>query len=69
LIKRALPGLQLTHLSVPPAQIAARVESQYFVLNRVGPCWDSIQQTRQIGIYVPGEIPAPALTLIVLLDE
>ncbi len=38
LIKRALPGLPLNHLPVPPAQIAAKVESQYFAINRTGPC-------------------------------
>jgi type VI secretion system protein ImpJ len=69
LIKRALPGLPLNHLSVPPPQIAARVESQYFAVNRSGPCWDHMVQTRQIGVYVPGEIPSPQLSLIVLLDE
>jgi len=69
LIKRALPGLPLNHLSVPPPQIAARVESQYFVVNRSGPCWEHILQTRQVGVYVPAEIPSPELSLIVLLDE
>ncbi len=69
LIKRALPGLVLKHLSVPPVQIAARVESQYFSIQRTGPCWEHIVQTRQVGIYIPGEIPAPQISLIVLLDE
>jgi type VI secretion system protein ImpJ len=69
LIKRALPGLPLSHLSVPPPQIAARVESQYFVVNRSGPCWEHIVQTRQVGVYVPAEIPSPQLNLVVLLDE
>jgi type VI secretion system protein ImpJ len=69
LIKRALPGLTLNHLSVPPPQIAARVESQYFSVHRAGPCWEHIVQTRQVGVYVPAEIPAPQLSLIVLLDE
>jgi type VI secretion system protein ImpJ len=69
LIKRALPGLQLKYLSVPPVQIAARVESHYFSIQRTGPCWEHIVQTRQVGIYVPGEIPSPQLSLIVLLDD
>jgi type VI secretion system protein ImpJ len=69
LIRRALPGLGLNHLSVLPPQIAARVESQYFSINRVGPCWETIVQTRQAGVYVPAEIPSPQLSLIVLLDE
>jgi type VI secretion system protein ImpJ len=69
LIKRALPGLPLNHVSVPPPQIAARVESQYFSMQRGGPCWEHIVQTRQLGVYVPAEIPSPQLSIIVLLDE
>lgn len=69
LIKRALPGLPLTHINVPPPQIAARVEAQYFGVTRSGPCWESILQTRQVGLYVPAEIPSPQVSLIVLLDE
>jgi len=69
LIKRALPGLVLNYLPVPPVQIAARVESHYFSIQRTGPCWEHIVQTRQVGIYVPGEIPTPQLSVIVLLDE
>lgn len=69
LIKRALPGLPLTHITVPPPQIASRVEAQYFGVNRSGPCWESILQTRQVGLYVPAEIPSPQVNLIVLLDE
>ncbi len=69
LIKRALPGLVLNHLSVAPVQIQTSVESQYFSIQRTGPCWEHIVQTRQVGVYVPAEIPAPQLSLIVLLDE
>lgn len=69
LIKRALPGLTLNYLSVAPPQIAARVESQYFSIHRAGPCWEHIVQTRQVGVYVPAEIPNPEASLIVILDE
>jgi len=69
LIRRALPGMTLRHLSVPPAQIAAKVESQYFSIERSGPCWEHILQTREVGIYVPAEIPVTSLNLIVLLDS
>ena len=69
LIKRSLPGLPLNHLHVAPPQIAAKVESQYFSINRTGPCWEHMMQTRQVGVYVPAEIPKPEISLIVLLDE
>jgi type VI secretion system protein ImpJ len=69
LVKRALPGLGLTHLPTPPAEVAAKVDSQYFVINRSGPCWQNIVETRQAGVHVPGEIPSPEMNLIVLLDN
>jgi type VI secretion system protein ImpJ len=58
LVERALPGMALTHLPVPPTAIAARVDAQYFSVSRGGPCWDHIVQTRQVGVYVPGDLLA-----------
>ena len=69
LVKRALPGLATTHLPVPPSAVPAKVESQYFGITRTGPFWDHIVQTRQIGIYVPGDLPDPKLELFVILDS
>jgi len=69
LVKRALPGLALAHRQVPPAAIAAKVDSQYFVINRAGPCWEHIMKTRNVGVYVPGELPSPQVELIVLLES
>jgi len=69
LVKRALPGMQLTHLPVPPPAIAARVETQYFGISRNGPCWDHLVQTRQVGLYVPGEFPEPEVEILVVLDS
>ena len=68
LVKRALPGMILSHIAVPPAAISARVDSQYFSINRVGPCWEHIVQTRRGGGYLPGEVPSAELQLIVVLD-
>ncbi len=69
LVKRALPGLKLSHVTAPPASLAPRITSQYFTVNRSGPCWDHILETRRVGIYVPVDIPAPKLDLLVLLDS
>ena len=62
LIKRAVPGLVLNHLQVAPPQISSRVEAQYFSIQREGPCWEHIVKSRQVGIYVPAEIPSPQRT-------
>lgn len=69
LVKRALPGLQLTHVPSPPAALAPRISNQYFSINRTGPCWNHLLETRRAGIYVPGEIPNPELELVVLLES
>ena len=69
LVKRALPGMALTHVPVPPSAVARRVESQYFSIGRAGPCWDHIVQTRRVGIYIPGDIPNPEIELIVILES
>ena len=69
LVKRALPGLPMVHLPVPPAAIPVRVETQYFGLTKAGPCWEHAVQSRKIGVYVPGEIPNPEIELLVVLDS
>lgn len=69
LVKRALPGLQLSHVSSPPSSLSPRITNQYFSLNRVGPCWDDLVEKRRVGVYVPGDIPHPELELLVLLES
>lgn len=69
LVKRALPGMKLTHVSNPPSSLAPRITNQYFTVNRGGPCWDHLLETRRVGIYVPGDIPSPEIELLVLLDS
>lgn len=69
LVKRALPGLAMTHLPVPPSTIPAKVDFQYFSVTRAGPCWDHLMATRQIGVYVPGDLPDPDLELFVVLEH
>jgi type VI secretion system protein ImpJ len=69
LVKRALPGMALTHLPIPPPAISTRVETQYFGISRTGPCWDHMVKARQIGVYIPGEFPNPEVEILVVLDN
>jgi type VI secretion system protein ImpJ len=69
LVKRAMPGLRLTHVPSPPSALSPRISNQYFTINRDGPCWASLTETRRVGIYVPGDIPRPELELLVLLES
>jgi type VI secretion system protein ImpJ len=68
LVERALSGLKLTHLKVPPPALSPKIEYQYFALDKSGPCWDHLVHTRDVGIYVPGELPDPQIELSVILD-
>jgi type VI secretion system protein ImpJ len=68
LVKRAVAGLTLTHQPVPPSAIPVKLEMQYFSINRFGPFWDHIVRTRQVGIYIPGELPDPDVELLVILE-
>jgi type VI secretion system protein ImpJ len=69
LVRRALPGLALSHVSSPPPAVAPRAEMQYFIVNRSGPFWDNIVQTRRVGIYIPGDIPNPGIDLLAVLES
>ena len=69
LVKRAMPGLSLIHLPVPPTAISPRIDMQYFSINKSGPCWNHIVDSREVGIYVPNELPNPAMELQVVLEN
>jgi type VI secretion system protein ImpJ len=68
LVERALSGLKLTHLPVPPPALSPKIEFQYFALDKSGPCWEHLVKMRDIGVYVPGELPDPQIELSVILD-
>jgi type VI secretion system protein ImpJ len=69
LVKRALPGFALTHSPTPPASVSVRADTQYFRVNKAGPCWDHIKKTKRVGVYVPGDIPAPEIELLIAIDS
>lgn len=68
LVKTALPGLALNHLSIPPTAIAPKVEFQYFGISRTGNSWEHIVQTRKVGVYVPDDLPGAEIELLVVLE-
>lgn len=68
LVRRALPGMTLTHVPVPPTSIRAEADMQYFSVETAGPCWEHILQTRKVGIYIPGDISRPEFDLTVIVE-
>jgi type VI secretion system protein ImpJ len=69
LIKQALPGVELTHVTQPPPAIPVKLDYQYFELSRQGPDWDGIALARNVAVYAPADLPDVELELVILLPE
>jgi type VI secretion system protein ImpJ len=69
LVERALPGLKLTQIPVPPPSLSPKIEFQYFAIDKSGPCWEHMVKTREVALYIPGELPAPEIELSVILES
>ncbi len=69
LIRRALPGIGMSHVPTPPSALPVKLDYQYFLLDRSGPEWDAIQRARNIAVYAPAEFPEIHMELVILLPE
>ena len=68
LVRRAYPGLALSHLPYPPSSISPRGDTQYFSIERSGPCWDTIVSSGEVGVYVPDAVSSVTLDLSIVYD-
>jgi type VI secretion system protein ImpJ len=68
LVRRAYPGLTLEHVPAPPPAIAPRLDSRYFAISTTGPCWETIVQTGEIGVYVPDSFPGAEIEVSVVVE-
>ena len=68
LVERALPGLELMHVPVPPSALSAQADMHYFSISLAGPCWEHILRTRQVGVYVPGELGDATFDVTVITE-
>lgn len=69
LVRQALPGVQLTHMTSAPGAIPVKLNYQYFSLNQSGVAWDSIGRARNFAAYVPADIKNPNMELVILLPQ
>ena len=69
LVKNALPGVELKHLSNPPAAIPVKLKYQYFSLNQTGAAWEAVCRARNLAAYVPRDLTNPQLELLILLPQ
>jgi type VI secretion system protein ImpJ len=68
LVQRALPGLELMHLPVPPSALYAQADMHYFSVSQSGACWQHILQTKQVGVYLPGDLGDASFDLTVITE-
>jgi len=69
LVKEAYPGIGMRHVPTPPTELAPRLGSVYFALDRTEPCWSSIVETGEVGVYVPAALPGADIELVIVLEE
>jgi len=62
-----MAGLPLEHLTRPPRELAPRVGWEYFLIKRIGSLWPGIQDSKEIGLWVPEELIGSELDLMVVL--
>jgi type VI secretion system protein ImpJ len=64
-----MAGLQLEHLTRPPRELAPRVGWEYFLIKRTGSLWPAIQESKEIGMWVPDELIKAELELTVVMPS
>ena len=68
LVQRALPGLELMHVPVPPAALHSQADMHYFSVSLSGACWQHILQTKQVGVYLPGDLGDANFDLTIIME-
>jgi type VI secretion system protein ImpJ len=51
LIARALPGVALEHLSIPPQELPRRANTLYFAIDHHGDQWNFVTKGNNIALY------------------
>lgn len=69
LVKEAYPGMGLEHVATPPSELSPRIGSHYFSVQKSDPCWKSVVDTGEVGLYVPAAVPDAQLELAVVLKD
>jgi type VI secretion system protein ImpJ len=61
--------MRIEHIPFPPASISPRSDTQYFAVDRSGPCWETLSSTHEIGVYLPDAIPHPEVELVIIAES
>lgn len=68
LMRQALPGLGLTYQPAPPSEVPVKLDYTYFLLSKDAE-WDAVRRARNLAAYVPSDIPALDMELVILLPK
>ncbi|MFL6449171.1 MAG: type VI secretion system baseplate subunit TssK [Bryobacteraceae bacterium] len=69
LVRRQVPGIKLIHLATLPPELVPQGQTEYFELRKEGPCWTSIVDTADLGVFVPAELTEPEMQLLIVQDS
>jgi type VI secretion system protein ImpJ len=69
ILNAAMPGVGISHLHVPPSALPIKVGYEYFRLESSGELWAMIKESKNIAIYVPKDLVAIELKLIILKGQ
>lgn len=69
LVREAYPGMELVHVESPPAALSPRVGHRYFRIERTDPCWSSVVDTGEVGLYVPDALGPARFDISVVLES
>jgi type VI secretion system protein ImpJ len=67
LIRQALPGLEMAHVTAPPPAVPVKLDFQYFAIRKSGAAWDAIARERNLAVYVPAELVEARFELVIVL--
>ena len=66
LLNSAMPGIGLRHVAIPPSYLPIKVGYEYFAIEPSGELWTRVKDTGSIAIYVPKDLKAIKLKLLVI---
>ena len=69
LVRRAFNGLPTEHIPTPPAGLAPKPDLTYFELRMTGPCAQSLNEAREIGVYIPDALPGAYVEVAILVPQ
>jgi type VI secretion system protein ImpJ len=67
LVRQALPGMELTHVSTPPGAVPVQLDFQYFAVNKSGGAWNAIESACNLAVYVPEGLADARFELVIVL--